>query len=58
MNKIYNKNLKPKYSFCEDIRDFRKRDDLPKELYELDILDGSPPCSLFSSSNIKADEKK
>ena len=24
------------------------REDLPQELYELDILDGSPPCSSFS----------
>ena len=48
VNQIYVKNLKPKYNFCEDIRDFNKREDLPKELYELDILDGSPPCSTFS----------
>lgn len=45
---IYKENLKPKYLFIDDIRDFNKRDDLPKELYELDILDGSPPCTTFS----------
>lgn len=55
---IYKHNLKPKYSYLEDIRTFREHDDLPKELYELDILDASFPCSLFSSANIKADEKK
>ena len=55
---IYKHNLNPKYSYLEDIRTFRLRDDLPKELYKLDILDASFPCSLFSSANLKADEKK
>jgi len=55
---IYKHNLKPKYSYLEDIRTFRERDDLPQELYELDILDASFPCSLFSSANLKADDKK
>ena len=47
---IYKENLKPKYLFVDDIRDFNKREDLPEELYRLDILDGSPPCSTFSFS--------
>lgn len=55
---IYLHNLKPKYHYLEDIRTFRMREDLPKELYELDILDASFPCSLFSSANLKADDKK
>lgn len=55
---IYKHNLKPRYSYLEDIRTFRERDDLPQELYELDILDASFPCSLFSSANLKADDKK
>lgn len=55
---IYVHNLKPKYSYLEDIRTFRLREDLPKELYELDILDASFPCSLFSAANLKADDKK
>jgi len=41
-------NHHPKYSYIEDLREFNKRTDLPKELYGLDILDGSPPCSTFS----------
>jgi len=45
---VYKANHKPKYLFNEDIRLFVKRNDIPKELYELDILDGSPPCSSFS----------
>lgn len=48
MMSIYKENHNPKYSFCEPIQDFKKRKDLPKELYNLDILDGSPPCSSFS----------
>lgn len=48
MMACYIENHKPKYLFLEDIRTFKKRNDLPKELYELDILDGSPPCSSFS----------
>ncbi len=35
-------------AYIEDIRTFRKRKDLPPELFKLDILDGSPPCSSFS----------
>jgi len=48
MNECYVKNHNPKYSFLEPIQDFKNRGDLPKELFELDILDGSPPCSSFS----------
>lgn len=48
-SKIYIENHKPKHFFLEDIRDFNKRNDLPEELYDLDILDGSPPCAAFSS---------
>lgn len=44
----YQLNHNPKYLFNEDIRNFNKRIDLPKELFYLDILDGSPPCSTFS----------
>lgn len=44
----YRKNHDPKYFYVEDIREFNKRQDLPKELYNLDILDGSPPCTTFS----------
>ena len=44
----YNANHKPKYAYLEPIQTFKLREDLPQELYELDILDGSPPCSSFS----------
>jgi DNA (cytosine-5)-methyltransferase 1 len=50
MARIYKKNHNPKMVFLEDIRVFRKREDLPLELFNLDILDGSPPCSSFSTA--------
>ena len=45
---VYRLNHKPKHLYVEDIRRFNERDDLPPELYNLDLLDGSPPCSSFS----------
>lgn len=45
---VYKINHSPKYLFLEDIRAFNQREDLPAELYNLDLLDGSPPCSSFS----------
>jgi DNA (cytosine-5)-methyltransferase 1 len=45
---VYKTNHNPKYLFIEDIRDFAKKTDFPEDLYNLDILDGSPPCSSFS----------
>lgn len=45
---VYRINHNPKYLYNEDIRIFNKRKDLPEELFKLDILDGSPPCSSFS----------
>ena len=48
MMEAYKANHKPKYGYLEPIQTFKLRTDLPKELYNLDILDGSPPCSSFS----------
>lgn len=45
---IYKTNHNPKYLYNQDIREFNKLVDLPEELYNLDLLDGSPPCSTFS----------
>lgn len=50
MNEVYLKNHHPKYNFLMDLRDFNKEQNLPDELYHLDILDGSPPCSTFSTA--------
>lgn len=49
INDMYVLNNHPKYNYCMDLREFNKLDDLPEELYNLDILDGSPPCTVFSS---------
>lgn len=43
----YKLNLNPKHYFLCPIKDLPKKE-LPQELYALDILDGSPPCSNFS----------
>lgn len=48
MMKAYVTNHNPKYSYLEGIQTFKQREDLPEELFNLDILDGSPPCSSFS----------
>lgn len=48
MMAAYKVNNNPKYAFLEPIQTFKDRKDLPDELYNLDILDGSPPCSSFS----------
>ncbi len=50
MIEVYKTNHNPKYAYLEPIQTFKLRKDLPKELYNLDILDGSPPCSSFSMS--------
>lgn len=46
----YKRNHNPKHLFIQDIREFNARNDLPQELYNLDILDGSPPCTTFSTA--------
>lgn len=50
MNEVYIKNHNPKYNFRMDIRAFNAipNEELPPELFNLDILDGSPPCTTFS----------
>lgn len=55
MNEVYVKNHKPKHNFLMDIRDFNKLENLPEELYDLDILDGSPPCTTFSMAGDRED---
>jgi len=56
MMEVYCVNHRPKFSYCESISEFNKRDSLPKELVGIDILDGSPPCSSFSMAGSR--EKK
>ena len=49
---VYNKNHKPRHPFVCSIRDMLNKD-LPDELYQLDILDGSPPCTSFSTAGVR-----
>jgi DNA (cytosine-5)-methyltransferase 1 len=56
MIEAYKRNHNPKYAFLEPIQSFKSRNDLPKELYNLDILDGSPPCSSFSMAGNREDD--
>lgn len=55
MMKIYKRNNHPKYSYLMDIRDFVNLEDIPEELKDLDVLDGSPPCSVFSMAGSRED---
>jgi len=41
MIEAYKANHNPKYAYLEPIQTFKLRTDLPDELYNLDILDGS-----------------
>lgn len=55
MNEVYIKNHHPKHNFLMDIRDFNNipNEELPEELFNLDILDGSPPCTTFSMAGVR-----
>ena len=56
MMAIYKANHNPKYSYLMGVQDFNKLTEIPEELKNLDILDGSPPCSTFSMAGKR--EKK
>lgn len=58
MMRIYRKNHNPPHPFLMPIQDFKNVPDadLPAELFDLDILDGSPPCSVFSLAGDREDK--
>lgn len=58
MMTVYRANHSPAHSFEMGVQEFNAIDDreLPAELFDLDILDGSPPCSVFSMAGDR--EKK
>ena len=56
MIEAYKANHNPKFAYLEPIQTFKLRQDLPDELYHLDILDGSPPCSSFSMAGNRGDD--
>lgn len=55
VNEVYKANHHPRYSYLMDVRKFLEIPDseLPRELFHLDILDGSPPCSVFSTAGLR-----
>ena len=58
MMAIYRANHKPKHSYLMGVQQFNELPllSLPDELKNLDLLDGSPPCSVFSMAGKR--EKK
>jgi DNA (cytosine-5)-methyltransferase 1 len=64
MMAIYRVNHKPRHSYLMGVQEFAQLpiDELPSELFNLDVLDGSPPCSSFSTAGLRhkawGDEKK
>lgn len=55
MMAIYRKNHGPRHSYLMGVQEFKGLESLPPELFELDILDGSPPCSSFSMAGSRED---
>lgn len=53
MAERYCANLHPPQYFRCAIGDLVKSDDLPRSLFDLDILDGSPPCSTFTTNGLR-----
>lgn len=58
MMALYKRNHNPQFPFEIPIQDFKNitNAELPTALFDLDILDGSPPCSVFSTAGQR--EKK
>lgn len=52
MMDVYRANHHPVHSFLMGVQEFNKipKHKIPKELFDLDVLDGSPPCSSFSTA--------
>jgi DNA (cytosine-5)-methyltransferase 1 len=57
MNKVYMANHHPRINYLCDIREMVMKE-LPDELYHLDVLDGSPPCSSFSMAGVHGGREK
>jgi len=49
---VYSINHHPKFQYVCAVKDMASMD-LPEELFDLDILDGSPPCSTFSTAGLR-----
>lgn len=57
MMSVYKANHNPQHSYLMGVKEFNKiaNENLPSELFDLDILDGSPPCSSFSMAGSRED---
>lgn len=55
MMELYRKNHEPRHSYLMGVQDFKTipDKDLPAELFGVDVLDGSPPCSSFSMAGAR-----
>ena len=55
MDKVYQKNFGKWHNFLMWVQEFKNipNDEIPKELFDLDILDWSPPCSTFSTAGAR-----
>jgi DNA (cytosine-5)-methyltransferase 1 len=53
---LYRANHNPQHSYLMGVEEFMSQPSLPAELYDLDILDGSPPCSSFSIAGSREDK--
>lgn len=58
MMEVYRENFNPKHSYLMGVQDFKNipNEELPEELFRLDVLDGSPPCSSFSTAGNREDD--
>lgn len=52
-SRLYKENHNPKYFYTQDIREWNNSNDLPNELFNIDLLDGSPPCASFSTAGAR-----
>lgn len=53
INEMYVKNFRPKYNYHMPIQKMVQLEDFPEDLKNLDVLDGSPPCSTFSVAGLR-----
>lgn len=53
MMAVYQANHHPRYPFVGPVGALVTVADLPPDLFSLDVLDGSPPCSSFSTSGAR-----
>lgn len=55
---MYRENLMPRHPFLMPIQEFNQipTETLPKDVREIDVLDGSPPCSVFSMAGKREED--